>query len=59
MPLSDFTEEAWDGLLRGEDEVAVGIVKQRILEVEAERKRAFESFVASLKSANENEKLWD
>ncbi|TWU76807.1 hypothetical protein ED733_005572 [Metarhizium rileyi] len=52
MPLWDFVDEAWDGLVHGGgEEIAVGVARQMAVEIEAERKRAFERFAALLKSS--------
>ncbi|KAI2621932.1 NAD(P)-binding protein [Hypomontagnella submonticulosa] len=46
IPLQQFTDEAWAGLLRGDNEIPVGIVKDRFDAVEEPRRGPFEQMVA-------------
>ncbi|KAI2610071.1 NAD(P)-binding protein [Hypoxylon fragiforme] len=45
IPLAQFTDEAWAGLLRGDDEVPVGIVAETLHVAEKPRREQFEGMV--------------
>lgn len=51
MPLEEFVEEAWRGLVSGREEVAVGMARESAERVEGERRMAFERFTSMVKGA--------
>jgi short-subunit dehydrogenase involved in D-alanine esterification of teichoic acids len=48
MPLGEFTDEAWRGLVEGEEEITVGMAEQ-MAGVEQERRAAFDRFTGLVK----------
>lgn len=50
MPLKDFTDKAWDGLLKGEDEVFVGSIgpEDRFLSIAHQRRQTCEEFAQAV-----------
>lgn len=47
MDLEEFTEEAWRGLVAGEEDIAVGMSKGGYEAVEMGRKKVFEKMLAA------------
>lgn len=45
MPLDEFTEEAWKGLVGGEEDIAVGTSKNGYEAVEVGRKKVFAKMI--------------
>ena len=45
MPLAQFTDEAWAGLLTGEEEVVVGMSKQWYDAIEPARRKYFQQMM--------------
>ena len=45
MPLTQFTDEAWAGLLTGEEEVVVGMAKEWYNAIEPARKKYFQQMM--------------
>ncbi|RYP44690.1 hypothetical protein DL768_008875 [Monosporascus sp. mg162] len=45
MPLAEFTDEVWDALTKGKEEIPVGMVKDRFVKVDDERKEMFQQLV--------------
>ncbi|KAI5925184.1 short chain dehydrogenase [Camillea tinctor] len=45
MPIGEFVDEAWEGLLQGKEEVPVGFVKGRLDAFEGPRREAFKGIV--------------
>ncbi|KAL7622096.1 hypothetical protein AAE478_007598 [Parahypoxylon ruwenzoriense] len=53
MPLAEFTDEAWAGLLRGDEEIPVGMVRDRFDAVEEPRREQFRRMVAAFLPSKE------
>ncbi|RYO90568.1 hypothetical protein DL766_007444 [Monosporascus sp. MC13-8B] len=45
MPLAEFTDQVWDALTKGKDEIPVGINKDRFVNGEDERREMFQQMV--------------
>ena len=52
MPLAEFTDQAWAGLINGDDEVFVGCIppKERFFSIAHQRRAACEDLGQQLKS---------
>lgn len=45
MPIEEFTEECWAGLVRADEEVPVGVAREMFIKGEDEKRKAFEDLV--------------
>ncbi|RYO79650.1 hypothetical protein DL764_009997 [Monosporascus ibericus] len=45
MPLVEFTDETWDALTKGKEEIPVGMVKDRFVKADDERREMFQQMV--------------
>ena len=50
MPLKDFTDEAWEGLTAGKDQIPVGMSKLSFDTWEQGRQKGFHGMIAAMKS---------
>ncbi|KAI9813191.1 MAG: hypothetical protein M1832_006363 [Thelocarpon impressellum] len=50
MPLDEFTDEAYDGLVRGNDEIPVGQAKEWYASFEPKRQEAYQDFLKAMGS---------
>lgn len=48
MPLAAFVDDAWAGLVRSDEEIPVGTVKERWYQGEGERRKAFDALVEAM-----------